>query len=82
MFQKRKLETIDGFVGYFEFLKPEFPSKVLFENELYNSVSHAYMAAQTSDPIMRRRILKAPTHKDMLEIASIVEPEEKWQKRR
>ena len=78
MFQKRKLETIDGFVGYFEFLKPEYPSKVFFEGEIYNSVSHAYMAAQTSDPIMRRRILKAPTHKDMLEIASIVEPEAEW----
>ena len=45
MFQKRKLETIDGFNGYFEFLKPEFPSKVLYEHEIYNSVAHAYMAS-------------------------------------
>ncbi len=69
MFQKRKLETIDGFNGYFEFLKPEFPSKVLYQHEIYNSVAHAYMASQTDEPLMRRRILKAPTYKDMLEIA-------------
>ena len=78
MFQKRKLETIDGFQGYFEFLKPEFPSKVLYENEIYNSVAHAYMAAQTSDSILRRRIHKAPTHKDMLEVAGVVQPGEDW----
>jgi hypothetical protein len=45
MFHKRKLDTIDGFSGYFEFLKPEFPSKVLFEGDIYNSVSHAFMSA-------------------------------------
>lgn len=82
MFQKRKLDTIDGFQGYFEFLKPEFPAKVLFQNEMYNSVAHAYMAAQTDDPTARRRILKAPTFKDMMEIASTVEPKLNWSNQR
>lgn len=82
MFQKRKLETIDGFTGYFEFFKPEFPSKVVLEGELFNSVSHAYMSAQTADPVLRRRIHKAPTHKDMLEIASIVVPSDDFLNRR
>jgi hypothetical protein len=75
MFKKRKEDTIDGFHGYFEYLKPEFPAKVMFEGQLYNSVAHAYMAAKTEpDSLIRTRILKAPTYKDMLEIAATVEP--------
>jgi len=46
-------------------LKSEFPSKVYYAGEFYNSVAHAYMAAKTDDPVMRRRILKAPTFKEM-----------------
>ena len=56
MFKKAKQETIQGFNHYFEFLKPEFPSKVRFEGELYNSVAHAYVAAQTEDPVLKKRI--------------------------
>lgn len=70
MFKKRKEDTIDGFVAYFEYLRPEYPSKVMFEGELYNSVAHAYMAAKTErDSLVRKRILKAPTYRDMLEIS-------------
>lgn len=83
MFKKRKEDTIDGFYGYFEYLKPEFPSKVMFEGELYNSVAHAYMAAKTeADSVVRKRILKAPTYKDMLEIAASVEPTAEFTHRR
>lgn len=73
MFKKKKEDTIDGFTGYFEYLRPEFPSKVLYKGDLYNSVAHAYMAAKTDDPVLKRRILKAPTVKDMLEISQTVE---------
>lgn len=76
MFKRIREETIDGFNGYFEYLKPEFPAKVIFEGEVYNSVAHAYAAAKTEkDSLIRKRILKAPTYKDMLEIsATVVQP--------
>jgi len=46
----------------------------MFQKEIYNSVAHAYIAAKTpEDSVMRRRILKAPTYKDMIEISGIVE---------
>lgn len=45
LLKKRKDDTIEGFNGYFEFLKSEFHAKVLFKNEIYNSVAHAYIAA-------------------------------------
>jgi len=73
MFKKRKEDTIDGFTAYFEFMKPEFPAKVMYQNEIYNSVAHAYMAAKSIDPLIKRRILKAPTYRDMLEISVGVE---------
>jgi hypothetical protein len=73
LFNKRKEDQINSFTGYFEFLKPEFPSKVMYDHEIYNSVAHAYMAAKTHDTVLRRRILKAPTYKDMLEIAALVQ---------
>lgn len=65
MLQQQKRETVEGFFNYYEFLKSEFPSKVYYAGEFYNSVAHAYMAAKTDDPVMRRRILKAPTFKEM-----------------
>jgi hypothetical protein len=59
------LERIEGFTGYFEFLRIDFPSNVFFEGELYSTASHAYNAARTSDPNLKRRILKAPTLSEM-----------------
>ena len=44
MFKKRKEDSILGFTGYWDFLKPEFPAKVSYDGELYNSVSHVYTA--------------------------------------
>jgi predicted NAD-dependent protein-ADP-ribosyltransferase YbiA (DUF1768 family) len=74
MFKRRREETIDGFCGYFEYLKPEYPAKVMYEGEVYNSVAHAYAAAKTEKgSLIRKRILKAPTYKDMLEISATVE---------
>lgn len=82
MFKKRKEDTINGFAGYFNYLQNEYPTKVRFNNELYNSVAHAYIAAQTDDPLLRRRILKAPTVKDMLEISVNVVPSAEFMHRR
>lgn len=54
-------------------MKPDFPCKVYFEGEYYNSVAHAYAAAKTDDEEKRRRIRKAPTFQEMLSIAQYVE---------
>ena len=59
--RNKKLDRIEGFQGYFQFLQPAFPCKVYFEGEYYNSVAHAYTAAKTEDEEKRRRIRKAPT---------------------
>jgi hypothetical protein len=45
MFKRKKDDTIEAFTGYFEFLKNEFPTKVYYKDNMYNSVAHAYMAA-------------------------------------
>ncbi len=72
MIQRQKLGRIEGFNGYFSFLKTEHPCKVLFEGEFYNSVAHAYEAAKTTDEVERRRIRKAPTYKEMMHVAKLV----------
>jgi len=69
---------IEGFSGYFSFLKAEHPCKVLFEGEYYNSVAHAYEAAKTTDETERRRIRKAPTFKEMLQVAKLVREPDNW----
>ena len=66
MIQQQKNDRINGFTGYFSFLNTEYPCKVHFEGEFYSSVAHAYEAAKTTDETDRRRIRKAPTHKEML----------------
>lgn len=74
--RNKKLDRIEGFQGYFQFLQPAFPCKVYFEGEYYNSVAHAYTAAKTEDEEKRRRIRKAPTFQEMLQISQyIVEPD-------
>lgn len=78
MFKKRKEDSILGFTGYWDFLKPEFPAKVSYDGELYNSVSHVYTALQTEDETMRRRILKAPTVKDMLEVSASLQASQEF----
>ena len=75
---QKKLDRIEGFNGYFQFLRAEFPAKVLFEGEIYNSVAHALEAAKTEDPTERRRIRKAPTHREMLQVARHVQQPPNW----
>jgi len=42
-------------------MRPDFPSSVYYEGDIYSTAAHAYNAAKLSDPNMRRRIQKAPT---------------------
>ena len=59
-------------------MRPEHLCKVFFEGEFYNSVAHAFFAAKTQDATERRRIRKAPTHQEMLQIASYMQEPSDW----
>ena len=59
-------------------MRPDHLCKVFFEGEFYNSVAHAFFAAKTPDATERRRIRKAPTHQEMLQIASYVQEPADW----
>ena len=86
MVQKQKIdrqaERIYGFNGYFTFLRTDHLSKVFLEGELYPSVAHAFEAAKSSDETERRRIRKAPTHKEMLLVAKLVREPADWNGRK
>lgn len=56
LFKKKQLEKIEGFTGFYEFLRPDFPSPVFFEGEHYSTAAHAYFAAKAHEPHLRRRI--------------------------
>ena len=78
LFKKKQLEKIEGFSGYFEFMRPDFPAQVYYEGEMYATAAHAYYAAKISneDKMLRRRIQKAPTLQEMYNVArTIVDPE-------
>eukprot|EP00347_Sterkiella_histriomuscorum_P005853 403355024 len=76
LFKKKQLDKIEGFSGYFEFMRPDFPAQVYFEGEMYSTAAHAYNAAKIPDKQLRRRIQKAPTLQEMYNVArTIVEPE-------
>ena len=47
---------VEGFTGYFEFLKSEYPSQVFFDGQFYGSVFHALTAAKTVDPVQLTRV--------------------------
>ncbi|CDW73079.1 fha domain containing protein [Stylonychia lemnae] len=78
LFKKKQLEKIEGFTGYFEFMRPDFPSPVYYEGETYSTAAHAYNAAKLIDPNMRRRIQKAPTLQEMYNVARTIEEPEGW----
>jgi hypothetical protein len=49
LFKKKQLEKIEGFSSYFEFMRSDFPSPVLFDSEMYATAAHAYYAAKTPE---------------------------------
>ena len=71
-------EPILGFNGYFAFLRTDHTSQVYYEGEFYPSVAHAFEAAKSSDATERRRIRKAPTHKEMLQLAKLIRQPTGW----
>jgi hypothetical protein len=48
------MENIDSFYGQYAFLSNFYPCEVEFEGDTYPSAEHAYQAAKTIDPDVRR----------------------------
>jgi hypothetical protein len=63
-------------------MRLDFPAQVYYEGELYQTAAHAYNAARSSDPTIRRRIQKAPTLSEMYNVARTIVDEEDWTQRR
>lgn len=82
MFKKKQMEKIEGLTGYFEFMRPDYQAQVYFEGQLYQTAAHAYSAARSSDPQVRKRIQKAPTLQEMYNVAKTIAEEEGWGQRR
>lgn len=47
---------IDSFSGEYRFLSNFWPCRVEFEGQIYPSVEHAYVAAKTTNPLIRELI--------------------------
>jgi hypothetical protein len=54
-------DVIDSFRGEFGFLSNFFESSIWIDNERYRSVEHAYQAAKSDDPVVKRIIREAKT---------------------
>eukprot|EP01017_Pseudomicrothorax_dubius_P024323 TRINITY_DN2586_c0_g4_i5.p1 TRINITY_DN2586_c0_g4~~TRINITY_DN2586_c0_g4_i5.p1 ORF type:complete len:393 (-),score=64.20 TRINITY_DN2586_c0_g4_i5:615-1793(-) len=79
---KRKMERIDNFNGYFDFLNNEYPCAVYYDGNLYKTVYHAYQAARTDLIHIREKIKYADTLAELFEIAAQVEDSPDWTHRR
>ncbi len=54
-------QEINDFHGHFYWLSNFSSAKVCLDGEVYPTVEHAFQAAKTDDPELRRQIRKAPT---------------------
>lgn len=54
-------EPITSFRGDYRFLSNFYVSPVTFDDVQYPTVEHAFQAAKTTDPVIRRRIANLPT---------------------
>jgi ribA/ribD-fused uncharacterized protein len=55
------VEEVSFFRGGYRFLSNFYPAPVEFDGKLYPSVEHAFQAAKTSDPSLRKKIREAKT---------------------
>jgi len=82
LIEKQKLETIDNFNGYFDFLNNDYGCDVYYDGLVYKSVSYAYQAARSTEQHIREKIVRADTLGEMYEIASKVDDPADWGKLR
>ena len=78
LLQKQKLDRIDNFNGYFDFLNNEYSCPVFYKGLLYKSISHGYQAARSDKQHIREKIALADTAIELYDIASKIEDPENW----
>jgi ribA/ribD-fused uncharacterized protein len=57
----KKLGPIKKFTARYKFLGNFYPVEITYEGIVYRTSEHAYQAAKTLDPKIRRKIAKIPT---------------------
>ena len=82
LIEKQKLERIDNFNGYFDFLNNDYPCDIYFEGLIFKSVSHAYQAARSKLQHIREKIALADSIIEMYDIAAKIEDPLDWLKMR
>ena len=82
LLQKQKLDRIDNFNGYFDFLNNEYPCQIYFDGLLFKSVSYAYQAARSTQRHIREKISLADTPVELYEIATKIDDPENWNSNR
>jgi ribA/ribD-fused uncharacterized protein len=72
------MAQITSFTGKYFFLSNFYPCSVLFEDKIYPSAEHAYMAAKTTDEATRVYIASAPTPGKAKRIGKTIQLRENW----
>lgn len=80
--QHQKLQIIDSFTAYFDFLHNNFMTPVYYEGVLYPSVTHGFQASRSNDENTRRAILNAENLTIVGKIARRIEDPENWELKR
>ena len=78
LLQKQKLDRIDNFNGYFDFLNNEYPCQIYFDGLLFKSVAYGYQAARSFQRHIREKIALADNTNELYEIASKINDPENW----
>jgi len=73
------VETIDSFEGEFRFLSNFYPSRIKFEDAVYESVEHAFQAAKTLDKAERAEVRAAPSPGKAKRLGRKVTLREDWE---
>lgn len=60
----------------------DYPSEVYYKGMLYPSVSHAFQAARTELPHIRKKISMADSLEELYELASKIENPADWESNR
>ena len=72
------MSRIISFTGQNFFLSNFYPCEVAFEGKVYKSSEHAYMAAKTTDPVVREYIASQPTPSLAKKVGRTIPLREGW----
>jgi ribA/ribD-fused uncharacterized protein len=71
--------VIDRFMGRYDFLSNFHPCRIEFEGQTYRSVEHAYQAAKTEDPHIRKRFEVCPSPGLAKRLGRVVQLRDGWE---